>query len=246
MRARGFAMSLLMLCSVQLIFAEDEPRRNPLRLKLESTYDEAVLSKYDTDKGSLNKYGANPIFHFDARKIGPGTLVVEVTFGMLKVRKMTYVVDGGGKTSNLDIAEVSLESDEKAVQLKARLPGTLVQTVGGGGGTSIVREGEQLKKYLPELIEKYGNGIASEKFATSALSRSEVKTWKVGDGYLEIETTLGAGIVKDITYVVGDENGEKRTRMKVKDVDLTKGEMTILVPGHSDKQSLGEETGGKK
>jgi hypothetical protein len=235
-----------MLCSVQLIFAEDDPRRNPLRLKLESTYDETVLSKYDTDKGSLNIYGANPFFHFDARKIGPGTLVVEVTFGMLKVRKMTYLVDGGGKTSDLDIAEVSLESDEKAVQLKARLPGTWVQTVGGGDQASTMKAGESANKHLSKLIEKYGKATASKKMGPNGLTLAEVMKWKVGEGFLEIEVSVGAGIVDKITYLIGNEREAKSTRMKVNNVDLTKGEMTIVIPGHSDRQSLGKETGGKK
>jgi hypothetical protein len=70
-------------------------------------------------------------------------------------------------------------------------------------------------------------------------------TWKVGDGYLEIETTLGAGIVKDIMYVIGNGNEKEKTRMKVKGIDLTKGEMTIVISG-SNTQITGEDTRGKK
>lgn len=93
-----------------------------------------------------------------------------------------------------------------------------------------MKRGDSIGKHLPKLTEKYGKGNASEKSATDALAKTEMVTWKVGDGYLEVETTLGAGIVKDITYVMGDEIDKQRRRLRVKDVDLAKGEMTIVIP----------------
>jgi len=236
MFVKEMLMILLVFCSVQLVSAKDDRLRTPQRLKLASYYDGTLLSKYAKNEEVLKRYGANSFFHVEARKIGPGTLLVRVTFGMLQVKNMTYSVEGGGRMVTLDVAEVNLESDEGVVQLRARLPGASMQSVISSDQVSTLKTGDDLDKHLPWLNEKYGKATAAEKAAPSGLKRSEVMQWKVGDGYLEIETTLGAGIVNEITYVIGDQKDMSHKKLKVKSVNLTKGEMTIELPGYTDDE----------
>jgi hypothetical protein len=93
------------------------------------------------------------------------------------------------------------------------------------------------------LTERYGQAsVSGEGGATNALDGAEVLQWKVGDGYLEIEITLGAGIVKEITYVIGDQKDKSHKKLKVNNVDLTKGEMTIELPGNADGEGKRKES----
>ncbi len=53
--------------------------------------------------------------------------------------------------------------------------------------------------------------------------------WKIGDGYLAVEANGRQGAIMGMRYVIGDE--KNRTILKAKEVDLTKGEMTVIIPG---------------
>jgi hypothetical protein len=234
MFVREKMMILLILCSVQLVHPKAGQLRPPQRLNLASSYDETLLSKYAENEDVSKRTGENSLYHVDARKIGPGTLLVRVTFGMLQIKSMTYSIEGGGRMVTLDVAEVNFESDEGVVQLRARLPGASMQSGASSDQVSALKTGEGVGKYLLRLNEKYGRPTVAEKAAPNGLKRSEVMQWKVGDGYLEIETILGAGIVKEITYVIGDQKDKSHKKLKVKNVDLTKGEMTIELPGNAD------------
>lgn len=252
MSMRRVAIPILTLCLTQFTFAADDPMRKTERQVVGSVVETVHLRKYEKDQDYLKKraeqFGRSPradaraFYDADARKIGPGTLVVEYTAGMCSVRAMTYSLACEGKTTDLEIKQIDWGKDEMTVQM----PGMSARDAVRQDQASTLSIGESVNKHLAKLSETFGKGSATEKSATNALSRSEVMTWKVGDGYLEIETTLGAGIVKAITYVIGNQNEEKRTRIEVKDVDLTKGEMTIVIPGRSDKHSVGEDAGGKK
>ncbi len=164
-----------------------------------------------------------------AWKVGDGSLVLKVSMGAGFIRDITYVIgyEYLKERKILKVKEVDLAKGE----LTAILPGC------GQAGTPVedttakIQIGHSVDMHREALNMMYGKGLETINAGTNALSRSEVMTWTVGDEYLEIESTSGAGIVKDISYVVGNENGEKRSRIKVKEVDLAKGEMTIMIPG---------------
>ena len=93
----------------------------------------------------------------------------------------------------------------------------------------VLKRGELIVDHLTKLRERTSEGKGFRK--TKTLPFTEVTRWGLGDGFLEIETSMGAGIVLDITYVVSNEKEQEKKTLKVKDVDLTKGEMTVMLPG---------------
>ncbi len=203
-----------------------------------------TLSKYKQDKSLSSQSPDRDGTERVAWKVGDGSLVLKATMGVGLIRDITYVVGDEHlkERKSLKVKAVDLAKGE----MTACMPGYDQAGALEKEPNANIQTGHSIDVHRDTLNMRCGKGTPVGNTGTNSVSISEVMMWKVGDGYLEIETTLGAGIVKDITYVVGDENGEKRTRMKVKDVDLTKGEMTILVSGYSDRQSLGEETGNKK
>ena len=55
----------------------------------------------------------------------------------------------------------------------------------------------------------------------------DVAAWKVGPGILSVSHSMGAGIIRDMTYTV-PADGEKRAVFKVKEFDPKTGELTIM------------------
>ncbi len=249
---RTVLIPVLTLCLLQIAFAENDAMRKTEPQIVGSGVDAVHLQKYEKDYDYLKKRAdhfarsqmadVRAFYDVDARRIGPGTLVVESTVGMCIIQAMTYSLECERQTTDLEIAQIDWGKGE----MTARMPGVSARDAVRQDQAEIVNIGESVSKHFATLKEALGEGRAAETSSTNALLRCEVLTWKVGDGYLEIEATLGAGLVKDITYVVGDENREKRTRMKVKNVDLTKGEMTIIFPESSEKQSDGEDKREKR
>lgn len=222
------ALLTVLLCVCERAAAEDRPIERGLGGIAEHL---EILSSYRQDTSlssqSPDRNGTQSV----AWKVGDGSLVLKATMGAGLIRDITYVLGDEHQKERkvLKVKAVDLAKGE----MTAFMPGH-------DQAGAIVKEpnaklqiGHSVDVHRDALSMRYGKVTPVKNAGTNSVSRSEVMTWKVGDGYLEIETTLGAGLVKDITYVVGDENGEKVTRMKVKEVDLTKGEMTILVPGHS-------------
>jgi hypothetical protein len=54
--------------------------------------------------------------------------------------------------------------------------------------------------------------------------------WKVGDGILIIEHTVGIGLIKKMSYVINDAKGNVSATLVVKEFAPTTGEMKISVP----------------
>ena len=175
-------------------------------------------------------------------KVDDGYLEIEVSMGAGIVNNITYVMNDENekqqkrlKVKNVDLAKgemtimpyENLNMEEESPLNKDLLK--LTERYGKG-----IKP--QINKDLLKLTERYGKEITSQKVASNALNKSEVIKWKVGDGYLEIETTLGAGIVKDITYVMNNDKGKPVKKLKVKNVNLTTGEMTIELPDNTNKK----------
>jgi len=109
-------------------------------------------------------------------------------------------------------------------------------TLPGDGKSTILRRGDLIGRHISAL-RKYGDGTPLLELETPSRvpgiteRGTEVGMWKVGDGILVVETSLGAGFVADISYVIVTGKENEKTTLKVKEFNLTKGEMVIIVPG---------------
>jgi hypothetical protein len=101
--------------------------------------------------------------------------------------------------------------------------------------TLVIKRGDKIGKHLGDgtpLKKNYGESKQLLDSPSSVPANTEVMMWKVGDGILVIETSLGACFIVDINYVITDSKDEKRTTLKVKEFNPFTGEMTIVVPSH--------------
>lgn len=94
-------------------------------------------------------------------------------------------------------------------------------------GTFLADHLSELKKY-----EKSTPFSGIERNPSTSVM-TEAAIWKVGDGFLVVECTIGAGIITNITYVIYSEKDKQQITLNVKDVDLTKNEMTIILPNRA-------------
>ncbi len=53
--------------------------------------------------------------------------------------------------------------------------------------------------------------------------------WRIGDGILTVTTSIGAGIVKEMSYIVRTDGG-RGLPLEVREFNPKTGEMTIRVP----------------
>lgn len=106
-----------------------------------------------------------------------------------------------------------------------------------GEESPTLERGDLIGKHMSALRRHYGDAKPLLKTASRVTGITEAGTqvgmWQVGDGVLVIEMSLGAGFVMDISYVIMTGTEQKRTTLKVKEFNLTKGEMVITVPGRA-------------
>lgn len=225
----GIVSTLYVTVFAEASAKDDKPGTTPRWEQWERYEKDEDALRIRNDRIKSSGELADMLLQADARKLGPGTLLIEYTVGMCTVKKAVYSVQHGDKKVNFTVDHIDWTNQEMVVSL----PGTLGQDTVSNKQSFAIKCGEKLDKYLQQLTEKYGKGNASENSSTNVLNRGKVMTWTVGDGYLEIETTLGAGIIKDITYVISNEKEKQKITLKVKEVDLIKGEMTIVLPNGS-------------
>jgi hypothetical protein len=130
------------------------------------------------------------------------------------------------------------------------LSGTLLLTcltAFAGEQTSKLRRGDLIGDHLSEL-RKYGESKPGLEAPSGLAGTVEMAMWKVGDGFLVIETSMSAGIVKDITYVIYGEKEKQKTVLKVKEVDFKTGEIVLVLPKptSSGKEEKSPAIGGKQ
>jgi hypothetical protein len=100
-----------------------------------------------------------------------------------------------------------------------------------GEQSHILKRGDFIGGHLPEL-KKYGEPVPqSDSTLGGYTGRGEKGAWKIGDGFLVIETSMGAGFILDISYVINSGKDKPIIMLKVKEVDLSNGEMTVIIPG---------------
>ncbi|MBE0665474.1 MAG: hypothetical protein IH584_06585 [Candidatus Aminicenantes bacterium] len=100
--------------------------------------------------------------------------------------------------------------------------------------TDVIKTGGAIGAHLGEgtpLTRTYGKPAQLLDSPSSVPGTSEVMMWRVGAGILVIETSFGAGIIKNISYVIDGSQEQKRTTLKVKEFNPASGEMTITIPG---------------
>jgi len=102
-----------------------------------------------------------------------------------------------------------------------------------GPSIPVIKRGDKIVKHLGDgtpLKKNYGESKQLLDSHSSVPANTEVMMWKVGDGTLVIETSLGAGFIVDINYVITDSKDEKRTTLKVKEFNPSTGDMTLAIP----------------
>jgi len=104
-----------------------------------------------------------------------------------------------------------------------------------GEESPTLKRGDLIGKHWAALEKNYGDAKPLLETPSRVPGITEAGTnlgmWQVGDGVLVVEMSLGAGIVMDVSYVIGTGKENKRTTLKVKEFNPTKGEMVIIVPG---------------
>jgi hypothetical protein len=101
-------------------------------------------------------------------------------------------------------------------------------TVVMAGEGQILKRGILIGELLPQL-NKYGK---PHSLSSSPEDKGIVEkiAWKIGQGSLVAEITIGAGIVRDLFYALPDGRTQTEIILKVKEVNLADGEMTIILP----------------
>jgi hypothetical protein len=94
--------------------------------------------------------------------------------------------------------------------------------------TATVKPGDPLTKHIQSL-KAFGDGKPLLATPTGVPGETEVMMWRVGDGVLTVTTSIGAVIIKEMTYIVRGDGG-KSVPLKVKEFNPKTGEMTIIVP----------------
>ena len=99
--------------------------------------------------------------------------------------------------------------------------------------TYVIRAGGAIGAHLGDgtpLTRTYGKPAQLLDSPAGIPGISEVMMWKVGAGILVIETSFGAGIIKNISYVIAGSQEQKRITLKVREFNPASGEMTISIP----------------
>lgn len=226
-------MPLLVVCLVRQVFAQDESMRkmgrqvigsHVFQQYLEYGRDEVVLRRHEEKQRRSHCLNEHSLLQADARKIGEGSLLVEYTMGMCLIEFMSYLVEHDGKTVSFDVRQIDWLSHEMIL----KLPGQSLHNVTRRGKSLNLKRGEIINRYCARLDEKYGN-VGTSTLAERGLDPSSVMTWNIGEGCLEIKADSISGIVVDIAYVVGNKRGNNHVRLCLKEVDLEKDEVTIVI-----------------
>jgi hypothetical protein len=170
-------------------------------------------------------------------KIGDGFLYLRISYGVGFVKDIKYVIDDENEKhkTTLNVKEVDLikgemtiflhNNDQKDVPIKAEKTNILKRQVYIGDHMQKLKKYGGCKPVFPEIKSTKGD--------------SEECMLKAGVGYLIVEHSMNAGIVENITYaIVNDENRKQNTKLKVKEVDLDKGKMTIFLNNDEKKAPL--------
>jgi len=84
-------------------------------------------------------------------------------------------------------------------------------------------------------MEKYGDGNMLMNWPVTLVCQARM--WKVGEGILVVEHTVGLLRIIKMTYVIRDDKGNVVTSFPVNEFNHVTGEMTITVPNQSLKQT---------
>jgi hypothetical protein len=99
------------------------------------------------------------------------------------------------------------------------------------GENGPVKSGDLIGHHIAAL-RKFGDGrllIEWPSNKPNEIVPNEVGMWKVGDGILVVEHTMGAGIITGMSYVIRDAKGKVAVTFKVKEFDPSTGEMVIIL-----------------
>ena len=96
--------------------------------------------------------------------------------------------------------------------------------------SSVISPGELISKHVSSL-KPYGDGKPLNATPAGTPGKTEVMMWRVGDGILTVTVTIGAGVIRDMSYITRTDGG-KGLPLKVKEFNPETGDMTIMVPNN--------------
>jgi hypothetical protein len=154
-------------------------------------------------------------------KIGDGFLEIEMSISAGIITDILYAINSeeGKNGTTLTVKEVDLPRCEMTVTIP---PGAAIDL----GNAKNLKTGEIIGDHSREL-EQY---VKVRSFLTTKEPWAySISMWKIGDGYLAIDSSVMTGTILKMRYIIGDE--QNRTTLAAKEVDLAKGEMTVIIPG---------------
>jgi hypothetical protein len=92
----------------------------------------------------------------------------------------------------------------------------------------VLKQGDLISRHLQNLAP-FGDGKPLLATPAGQPGTTEVMMWKIGDGILTVTTSIGAGIIKEMSYIVRTDGG-RGLPFEVKEFNPKTGEMTIRVP----------------
>ena len=98
----------------------------------------------------------------------------------------------------------------------------------------VIKIGDSIALHTREdsALRAYGDGKPFMEWKPEGLGLHEMM-WRIGNGVLVTEHTMGAGFIVKISYVVKDDVGNTVATLSVKKYDPVTGEMTIEIPKHT-------------
>jgi hypothetical protein len=165
--------------------------------------------------------------------MGDGFLLLQSTAGLGQIMDMKYLIQDSDQTMKLlNVLKMDFNNMEMKVALyndRSKSDGAVFRSNRSEKDEAAILNNEgSIAKHLAKL-NGYGDGSPIIDLKKSSLS-NDFKMWQIGCGYLTIEYDRDNGAIKTIKYIIIDSNRSDYTALNLKDANLDKNEITIIIP----------------